>query len=642
MGLIRLENVTKQFGGRTILDAVTLELPTGRIVGVVGPNGAGKTTLFKLISGRMTPDLGSVSISKGLEVGYLAQEPEIGLQRTLHDEVLSAFDELLALEQRMHDVSEQIAAQHDTPLAAELMTQYDKLSARFIAAGGYTYEQRLEEILHGLGFTKADATLQMSALSGGQKCRAALAKLLLQDANYLLLDEPTNHLDIDAVRWLEKFLATHSGGAAIISHDRYLLDRVAEVIIEVDRRKIGSYPGNYTNYAKTRDVRRLTQQRQYQQDKAFIEKEEEYIRRFLAGQRSSQAKGRRTRLARRLEAGEFVTDAPQDTRELSLTFDAPDPTEHESVTIDGLSKSYGDKRLFSDVSLYLSPGQRLGITGPNGTGKSTLLKILLGKAAADAGQVQLSKKAVVGYFAQDALELTPTHAVMVELQESYPYLSEQQCRDLLGRFFFSGEDVFKPVGSLSGGEQSRLRLLKLMLMAPTVLVLDEPTNHLDIPSREALEAALQDFPGTVITVSHDRYFLDKAARSLLVIRPDGHAFYKGNYTFYIEQLERERTAQDAAESAARPPRREERKPAARPAAKPAKIKSRFARSSVEELEHMIGEREAKIAALEQRFGDTDIYRDAARLAKLQEEFDALKSELTEIEAEWYARMDQAR
>ncbi len=643
MGLIRLQNVTKQFGTQVVLSDVSLELHTGQIAGLVGANGAGKSTLFRIVAGLMPPDLGSVTRSKGLQVGYLPQEPDVSPGRTLHDEVASVFADLFALEEKLHRVSHDLAEATDAAQQAALMAEYDKLHAQFETAGGYAFEQRVNEILGGLGFTQADRSLPIAALSGGQKCRAALAKLLLQDAQLLLLDEPTNHLDIDAVRWLEKFLAGHHGGAVIVSHDRYLLDRVAERIIEVENRGVLSYPGNYSNYVEARHVRLLTQERQYEKDRAFIDKERDFFARYHAAQRGKEAKGRITRLERRLEAGEFVTEKAARRRSVSFDFDPAESRAATVIEVEGLAKRYGDKQLFSDLMFQVQTGQRFGVTGPNGTGKSTLLKILLGRVKPDAGHARIDSRFDVGYYAQEPEDLGSGTNVLSEILAVRPEMSETRVRSLLGGFLFTGDDVFKPIEKLSGGEQSRVRLLKLILQSPNVLILDEPTNHLDIASREALEEALQNFPGTILTISHDRYFLDRIAHRLLVMRPEGWAVYNGNYSFYIEQVEQQRAADQAAEKAAaksdsaRRAAGRDGKGSAK-AASPAEDK-RFRKLTIEQLEEMIIDHEERIAATQARFGDEAVYRNPTELSKLREQLESLQAELAAIEAAWGRRAE---
>jgi ATP-binding cassette subfamily F protein 3 len=634
MANIRVQSVTKEFGGRVILDGVTVEFNSGETVGLVGPNGAGKTTLFRIIAGLLAPDSGSVAGSKGLAIGYLTQDPSINRENTLFDEVAAAFDELRRLEHKQHAVSDRMAITPPGPDLDALMAEYDRVHERFLAAGGYQFETRLNEILGGLGFSPSDYDLPMSALSGGQQCRAALARLLLVENNFLLLDEPTNHLDIDAVAWLEKFLAGHHGGALVISHDRYLLDRIADRIVEVDRAGVSSFPGNYSNYARTRDVRRLTQERQFRQDQDFITRERAFIAKHMAGQRTAEAKGRLKRLERQLADGKFVTERPAERAPIGIDFRPVDQPSGWVVDVQELGKAYGDKRLFSGLSLQVTSQQRLGITGPNGTGKSTLLKIMLGKVEADAGRVRLDPKASFGYFAQDSGQLVADTSVITDFRAARPELSEQAARDQLARFRFFGDDVFKPIEKLSGGERSRLRLLKLILEQPNVLVLDEPTNHLDIPAREALEAALEQFPGTIIAVSHDRYFLDRIIGRLLVIRPEGHRLVSGNYSAYLETLEAERAARE---------RKTRTRAKARPAASStsAKPRSPYARHKLEEIEEMIIAHETRLAEISEQFGDEDLYQDPDALGELQDELDAVQAELAELQAAWEERVADA-
>jgi len=649
MGLIRVQNVTKQFGGQVVLRDVSVEFSTGHVVGLVGPNGAGKTTLFKLITGQLAPDLGTVTLSKGLEVGYLPQEPEVAEGQTLHDEVLSVFADVLALEQKLQGISERMAAQPAGPALDELMQQYDRTTARFEAAGGYTYEQRLGEILGGLGFSQADYKLPMAALSGGQKCRAALAKLLLQESQFLLLDEPTNHLDIDAVRWLEKFLAGHHGGAVIVSHDRYLLDRLAERIVEVEGGRLRSFPGNYTNYVQTKAVRQLTQDRQFVNDRAFIQKEREFIAKHMGKQRTAEAKGRLKRLERRLAAGEFTLERTSQREKIKIRFGEADrqvTAGKDVLSVRGLSKAYGEKRLFTDLSLTVPAGSRLGITGPNGTGKTTLLKIVLGQVRVDAGEFDLDVKASVGYYAQEATELDPNRTVVQEILTVRQEWLESHARSYAARFLFRGEDPFKRVSQLSGGEQSRVRLMKIILANPNVLILDEPTNHLDIASREVLEEALLEFPGTIIAVSHDRYFLDRICDHLLVMRSNEHALYDGNYSYYIRQVEAERESAAMAAGAEKRPKaakggktpRGGGQEAAAAVEKPQR--TRFHKLRLEELEQLIIDLETRLMELHERFGEPELYHDATGVSELREEFDAVQAELAEAEQEWNARAER--
>ena len=635
MATVAVQNVTKQFGTQIVLSDITLDLHNGEIVGLVGANGSGKTTLFRLIAGELRPDQGTVTTARGTQIGLLRQEPDIRLERTLHDEVGSVFAELLAMEDKLHALSDEMAVCEEPGKLDGLMDAYERINARFITAGGHQFETRLNEILGGLGFAMSDYTLPMSALSGGQKCRASLAKLLLGDRSFLLLDEPTNHLDIDAVRWLEKFLTGHHGGAVVISHDRYLLDRLCQRIIEVDRRRVTSYPGNYSNYVQTRERRLLTQERQFEKDAAFIQKEQAFIAKHMAGQRTKEAQGRRTRLTRRMAAGEFETESPTARRQAKIKFEKVDAQRGTVLRCDELAMAYGENRLFSDLTFQVQPGQRLGITGPNGTGKTTLLNVIVGKTAADAGTVTIGSQLSLGYYEQEHAGLDPERTVLEEIRTAHPTLSEQHTRSLLGRYLFTGDDVFKPLGSLSGGEQSRVRLANLILQAPDVLILDEPTNHLDIPSREALEESLSEFPGSVVVVSHDRYFLDRIVDRLLVLRRDGHRIVDGNYSDYLAEVEQAKAPSTVrnAESGKKSKRKEATPP------KPKTGPSPYDAMSVDQLEALVIEKETELATLHAKFGDSSVYQDPDALAELREEMAAAETALAEVDRAWHDRVE---
>ncbi|MCO6438403.1 MAG: ABC-F family ATP-binding cassette domain-containing protein [Phycisphaerae bacterium] len=650
MAVVSLQNVVKQFGTRVVLDGLSLDLHPGQIAGLIGVNGVGKTTLFRLIAGEIQPDTGEVIRSAGVDIGYLRQEPDIDPNRTLHDEVARAFDELLEIERRMHEVSAEMAACPDDKALEKLMASYDRLHERFVVEGGNAMEARLGEILGGLGFSPEDYHRPLRVMSGGQKCRAALARLLLADSTFLLLDEPTNHLDIDAVRWLERFLANHRGGAVIISHDRYLLDRTCERIIEIDRGKARSYPGNYSNYAQTRARAELTQQRQFEKDAAFIRKEKDFIARHLAGQRTKEAQGRRTRLERKLNDGDLTTESVTQRKKVRIDFASADAGQGTVVRCDDLAMSFGDRRVFEGLRLQLDAGQRMGITGPNGVGKTTLLKIVLGELDATAGEVIVDPSLRIGYYTQEHFELDHRRSVLEEIRAARPEMSEHEARSYLARFLFTGDDVFKKLGMLSGGEQSRVRLASLILQGPDLLVLDEPTNHLDIPSRECLEEALVEYAGTILTVSHDRYFLDRVVHRLLVMRPSHWAAFNGNYTFHIEELERQKAALAAAATASesadasqatKTALKKQRK-AAREAQAPRKTRSptaQYDHLTVEQIESMVVEQETRLAELHEKFGDPRIVTDPEALAELQEQMDEVSAELAVLDQAWQERVE---
>lgn len=642
---LALRNIRKQFGLQVVLDDISFELHSGETVGLVGPNGCGKTTICGLITGELQPELGTVQISKGVTVGLLRQESELGTDGTLIEEVGEALADIRRLEMELHQWSQRMATGDHKADLDSLMASYEQANNRFIAAGGHGRQRRLYEVLGGLGFCERDHALPIQKLSGGQKCRAALAKLLVGDPSFLLLDEPSNHLDMDAVEWLEGFLKNHPGGVMIISHDRYLLDRVCTRIFELEHRRLTCYRGNYTNFVKNKEVLQLTQQRQFEKDMEFIKKERAFIAKHLAGQRTREAQGRRTRLERRLKAGEFTTEDVLGSKTTNIKFSRSEAGTETVIRAQNLSMSFGDFKLFSQLSFQLLPRQRLGITGPNGTGKTTLLKILIGELQPTAGQVSLAPQLKVGYYAQEHMGLDPAGSVVETIRAKHPEFTEQAARSLLARYRFTGDDAFKLVGALSGGEHSRLRLALLILEEPDLLILDEPTNHLDISSCEALETALQEFDGTLVAVSHDRYFLDRVVNRLLILRHDSFTIHDGNYSSYIGETTTVSGVQSESNNdkvrrtqASGGKGRSKKKRVTKNKSSKA-TPSKYDPMPIEEIEALLIDRETALARLHERFGRPELYQDPDALAELREEADAAAAELAEIEAVWEDRLD---
>ncbi len=630
--------MTKQFGEQIVLNGLTAEFRSGETVGLVGANGCGKTTLFRIITGELEADTGEVICSKSVKIGYLAQSLDLGTDTTLEEEVTQAFAGLYEMERRLEAMAHKMAAP-DAP--DSLMHDYDRIRSRFESSGGFDMQKRLGEVLGGLGFIQSDWSLPMTALSGGQRCRAALAKLLLEDQSFLLLDEPTNHLDIDAVRWLEKYLSNYRGGAIIISHDRYLLDHVVDRIVEVEGGRATGYAGGYSTYLETRANNQLTAERQFEKDQAFIAKEQAFINKHMASQRTKEAQGRRTRLERRKKAGEFVTEVARNRKGVKLNFDGVQTDGSTVLRVDDIAKAFDGREVLKCVRFQIQGQQRFGITGPNGVGKSTLLKIVMDELALDSGTFEWDTRGEVGYYAQDTGALDPKKTALECIHDICPDLNETQKRSLLGRFHFYGEDVFKTVNLLSGGERSRIRLLRLILSNPSVLVLDEPTNHLDIPSREALEEALSDFPGTLIVVSHDRYFLDQIVNHLLVLRPGGHEVFDGNYSDYVRTWESRRadTARKKAVSKDKAAQNQAATKQQNSSGSGHRKSSKYDSLSIEQIEAQILELEEKIEVLNERFGDPKIYKDPEAARSLKAELEEVKTELEEAEECWSDRAD---
>jgi ATP-binding cassette subfamily F protein 3 len=526
--LFRLTDVYKSFGAQDVLRGASFQINPGEHVGLVGRNGAGKTTIFRLVDEEETPDSGEVARARGLKLGLLAQHVHFDTGSTVHESALAAFGHLQQIEHEMHELEHRMAdAGQDLE---KILSRYSDLQHEFEREGGFEYSAKAEAILQGLGFDRETWQTETERLSGGQQNRLGLAQLLLSEPDVLLLDEPTNHLDVSAVEWLEGFLQTYPAAFVIISHDRYFLDRACARIIEMELGRATSYEGNYSDYLTEREERREIQQRAYDNQQRLIAKTEEFIRRNLAGQKTKQAKSRRTML-QRLDRVEAVR-AEQSSGDFHLQEIERAGT--HVLTVDEARIGYGDKILARDISLILRRGECLGVIGPNGSGKTTFLKTILGRIPALAGDLRWGAKVQIGYYAQQLEDLDDQNEIIIELRRVAPAnATAGELRSFLARFLFFGDDVYKHVGDLSGGEKGRLSLAKLIYSRVNVLLLDEPTNHLDIPSREALEAALDAYEGTIITISHDRYFLDRVATQILALDGEGNAeHYNGDYTEY--------------------------------------------------------------------------------------------------------------
>src|SRR5215216_2046743 len=538
--LFRLEEVYKSYGAQDVLRGVTIQINPGERVGLVGRNGAGKTTIFRLVCGTEEADRGEVILLRGLRVGLLEQQPTFSASSGVRDEALSVFAELRAIEEEMtrleHLMGEEAGAALD-----EAMHAYSDLRHRYELTGGFTYHARAESVLVGLGFKSDDLVKPADQLSGGQKARLALAKLLLSEPDVLLLDEPTNHLDVNAVEWLEDFLAEYKSAFVIISHDRFLLDHTATKIIEMDAGRAAVYTGNYTAYVRQREERRLAQSREYEQQQEMIARTEDFIRRNIAGQKTKQAKSRR----KMLEKIERV-EAVRDERTTSFGIKGVARAGDNVLAVSDLAVGYGATRLAGDISFLLRRGERLGIIGPNGSGKTTFLRTVIGDIDPIGGGMTWGANINLEYFDQELASLDLTSTVIEEIAVAAPRATPNELRGYLARFLFTGDDILKPVAALSGGEKSRLALAKMIYSRANVLLLDEPTNHLDIPSREALEQALAEYPGTIITISHDRYFLDKLATEILHFESGSATYHYGSYSDYYELRHRKQAVSQEA------------------------------------------------------------------------------------------------
>ena len=637
MAIVTLSDIHIAFGSEVVLDKCNLQLHPGEKVGMVGPNGSGKSTILKLITGSVNPDMGRVIKQKALRIGYLPQEATFTGDNTVLEEMHAGVRDLLNLQHSIHTTSHEMENLTGPALQAK-MKQYDRLCHNFEIAGGYAYETRIHSTLAAMGFAPELHHTKTSALSGGQLSRLGLAQVLMLETDLLLLDEPTNHLDLQATEWLERFIAAYNGAAVIISHDRYLLDKVASKIIEVVNKQARVWNGNYANYVLTRDTLRLQQNREHTKRAEMVERTLDFIARNKdkEGMRKT-ARGRKTRLNRLLKENPDFLENPADQKTINFSFRKTDRAGHLILRCEGLSKSFGDLTLFEDLTFDLLNGERLGITGPNGTGKSTLLNLALDQLEPSAGTVRIGPSLRVGYLDQHGDVLDPTRTVLEEATTAAPSLSSEQLRSRLGAFLFTGDDVFKLCADLSGGQRNRLMLCKLVLTRPDVLVMDEPTNHLDIASREMLETALTDFTGAMIVVSHDRYFLDRVVDKLLVIGVDELGArcigktelveIKPAYSYYSslirKRLEAEQQKSDAADSGPRKRRSASSKPRTQT---PEELRP-FNKYSIEQLEEMIMSLENEIAEMKERFGDAEIYKTPTLITDLQTDFDAKTAQL---------------
>ena len=538
MSLIRLEHVTKLYDPDLILDDISVAIEHGDRIGLIGRNGTGKTTLIKIINGMLANFKGKVVSAKGLHIGYLSQEPELARDCTLRQEMLKVFEKQRALEDEMLILAEEM----ETAETPDLLAEYARIQEQHEQLGGYDYEHEINRILGGLGFSELDYNLPIHVLSGGQKSRATLAKLLLEKPDLLLFDEPTNHLDINGIEWLENYLnIEYNGAVLVVSHDRYFLDKVVRKVWELEEHKIKIYRGNYSKYVETKQVEQLVGEREFKKQQAYIAHEEEFIRLNIAGQRTREAQGRRKRLARLERVEKPRRDAPT----LKINFTPDGRGGNDILRCQNLGKTFGDKVIFTNLNFEVYRRDIIGIIGANGTGKTTLFRMILGDEAPTQGEMWVGPTLKFGYYTQELEGLNPDNEIINEIWALRPKQTQGEIRNFLAKFLFSGDDVFKRIGNLSGGEQSRVLLAKLLLENANVLLLDEPTNHLDIPAREALEAALAEYPATLFVISHDRYLLNSLVTKLLIFdgKPGGTAeLFEGNYAEYIAQQQQESQA----------------------------------------------------------------------------------------------------
>lgn len=633
MIVLACDKVTKSFGIDIILNQITFSVNAGERIGVVGGNGAGKSTLFKIIAGILPMDSGEIYKAKDTTLGYLPQNTVLESDKTIWDELMQVFAPVLELEKDLRKMEQQMADYDsmDETQYLKLLNEYSKLQESFEEQGGYSYESYIKGVLTGLGFLPEEFQMPIPHLSGGQKTRVALAKVLLEKPNILLLDEPTNHLDLDAIQWLEDYLSVYPGTVMIISHDRYFLDSLCNNILEIENTTCRLYKGNYTSYQKQKSQWIAQREKEYTAQQKEIARQQEIIERYrsINTEKSVKAAESRQKMLDKMEKVEKVYYAQQ----AHFSFDINRQSGRDVLMVDSLSKAFGDNVLFEDISFHLRLGDRVAIIGPNGCGKSTLFKIILGKIPPTSGSVKIGTGVEIGYYDQELTSLNPNNTVLDELWDSFPQMTETEIRNALAARLFKGDDVYKPVASLSGGEKSRLILTKLVLGNNNLLMLDEPTNHLDMPSREELEKALVEFPGTILMISHDRYFLNKIANRIIVLESGKIKQYLGNYDDYINKKREmeilENQSKEQAPELTRTALKEQRR-----RQRLERQKAREERERLASLEQEIHRLEQEIEALELEMADPKLYEDKEEMFKVQQQYEKLRDEVDKLYTEW--------
>ena len=635
MIVLQVNQLTKSFLADEILSGVKLEVQHRDRVALVGRNGAGKSTLLKIIAGQMSYDSGDIIIPKDIQIGYLEQHAGLNSTLTIWNEMMTIFESLLAQEQLLRSLEQQMAdpTVHENPtMYAKVMSEYDQLQHTFKDAGGYQYESDIRSVLHGMQFYSEDYDKPISSLSGGQRTRLALAKLLLSKPDLLILDEPTNHLDIETLSWLESYLKGYEGAILIVSHDRYFLDQVVSIVYEVSRHRVTKYPGNYSAYLdeKAKNYERDVKLYERQQDEKA--KLEDFIQKNIA--RASTTKMAQSR-RKMLERTEWMESPDGDEKSASFGFTIERQSGNDVLSVDELTIGYNDRTISSGINLRTFREDRIALVGPNGVGKSTLLKTIVKDLSPLGGSIRYGTNVQIGYYDQEQAKLSSNKSVLKELWDEWPLMNEKDIRTVLGRFLFSGEDVDKAVSSLSGGEKARLALAKLMMQKANFLILDEPTNHLDLDSKEVLENALIDYPGTLLFVSHDRYFINRIATKVVELSGTGSFEYLGDYDYYVEK--KQELLELAQMKVASQPQVQQDLPDKTSTSKidkEAKKRERQIRRTIEDLESKMQETSAIVARLEEALCDSAIFTDHEKISMLQAELATAKEQHELLELEW--------
>ncbi len=633
MIVLSCSNLTKAYIVDNILDNISFTVNDNEKIGLVGSNGAGKSTLFNILIGELSQDSGDVFLTKGTKLGYLEQQTGIDSQNTMYEELLEVFNDLFAMENRIRDLEQEISSEGEkesSKILDSLMNEYSNLLEEFQALNGYGFKSEIKGVLKGLGFTEDQFDIKIQKLSGGQKARVALAKVLLEKPDILLLDEPTNHLDIEAIDWLEKYIRDYSGAAIVISHDRYFLDNTVSKIFHLENSNLNIYNGNYSTFMKKRKEELKLLEKKYEQQQKEVNKQEDIIRRFI---QNGGEKFARQALSRQkmLDKMDMIENHVETNTKSNIRFEPQVISGTDVISVSDVSKKFDDKELFENVSFNIYKGEKVGLIGPNGIGKTTLFKMITEELNKSSGEINLGHKVNIGYFDQEQSDLHGNKTVVDEIWDEHPKFTHQKVRRLLAQFLFFGDDIFKEISDLSGGEKSRIALLKLMLSHANFLLMDEPTNHLDIDSKEVLEDALLNYEGTLLVISHDRYFLNKVTDKILDIRKDGMDEYLGNYNYYIEKKEALLLKNDDDEDD------DITKTQAKADFKKQRDKEKQKRQQkkhIKDLEEDILNYEQKISSLEEKMCQPEVYSDHEKSRDINSEMLELQDKLDGIYSEW--------
>ena len=633
MIVISTNNVKLSYGIDVILKSISISINEGDKVALIGANGAGKTSLFKILTKEIKEYEGEVFIDKSKTLGYLSQNINLEIDKTIHEEALSVFSHLMDMEDQMLHLEEEMKKPYDEKNHAEheaAITDYVTLQEKYDIHGGHTYKGEVHKVLTGLGFTEEEFTKKIEILSGGQKTRVALAKLLLSSPEIILLDEPTNHLDLNAIEWLEEYLKSYKGTLLIISHDRYFLDSITSHTFEMISGEIYTYNAPYSKYLELKEKDYEIKLKAFKHQQGEINRQEKIIEKYRSFNREKSIKAAESR-QKMLDKVERLDAPPKAHSPYKISFDNEVESGTDVLIVENLEKSYDETKLFKDLTFHIRKGDRIALIGENGRGKTTLFRIILNRVKQDAGDITLGRNVTLGYYDQEQSDLHMEKDVISEIHDDFPYLTETQTRTYLGSFLFRGDEVFKSISNLSGGERCRVNLLKLMLKKSNFLILDEPTNHLDIPSREALEDALLEYDGTIFVISHDRYFLNKVVKNIYELKEEGIDRYLGNYTYYIEKKNNPNRFQGLEEV---PEKNKTRATEEKKKKKGREKDERAKKKYFKDLEVRIGSLEEEITDLTHSLTTEEVFSDIRKSMEISEKITAHEKTLEELYEEW--------